>query len=73
MTTMGWSKEEIYAEPCRKIMTEMVITPTDISAAQGSFSSGVTTPDVDTVTSEPEAIGSLENISYGGGTHKDVN
>lgn len=48
-------------------MTEMVITPTDISAAQGSFSSGVTTPDVDTVTSEPEAIGSLENISYGGG------
>lgn len=51
MTIMGRSREEIYANPCRRMMMEMVITPTDVSTTQGSFSSGVTTPNADTVTS----------------------
>lgn len=43
-------------------MIKMMITPTDITAVQCSFSFEVTTPDVDTVTLEPKAISVLENI-----------
>lgn len=43
--------EEIYAVHHKRMMTDIMITPTDVWTTQGSFSSEVTTPDAVSVTS----------------------
>jgi len=53
------------------MMTEMVIAPIAVSTAQGSFSSGVTTPDADTVTSYWQL--GMHSLPWGCLTCKDVN